>query len=269
MHGELLSVYWQNVGNHNLKILFRQICYLTISNLKTRYRNTLSGILWVVLYPTILYGAQAFVFHYILKLNVNNYLVFLLSGLLPWIFFVQSLEMNTTMIVNNARLIKSFPIHPIVPVTSQILDNLLNFSLSFLVILIPVLALTKNFHWSLVFLPLPILILLVAVGSLAFLLAICQVFFYDTKFVITFVLSIAFYLTPIFYPADFISPEMKWLLDFNPLVYLIAPFQTLLKFGDLFDFWRSLGFALVISGGVLILAMLVWTRKKHDLYFRL
>jgi lipopolysaccharide transport system permease protein len=257
------------VTSEKFTIYFRQIYYLTSSNLKTRYRNTVSGLLWVLLYPTILYGAQAFAFNYILKLNVSNYLVFLLSGLLPWIFLVQSLEMNTTMIVNNSRLIKAFPVHPAVPVTSQILDNLINFVISFLVILIPVLAASGQFHWSLILLPLPILILLIAVASLSFLLAVSQVFFYDTKFVITFLLSIAFYLTPIFYPVDFVSPEIRWILDFNPLLYLIAPFQVLLKFGDLGNFWFSLGRSTTVALIISALSLLIWRRKKHELYFRL
>src|SRR4051812_48169864 len=59
---------------------------LTLANLKTRYRNTSLGFLWVLLNPILIYGAQSYAFGRILKLDVSHYNLFLVTGLIPWIF---------------------------------------------------------------------------------------------------------------------------------------------------------------------------------------
>src|ERR1035437_5970491 len=108
----LRSALRMEIGTQNPwsehRVLIRQVRALTVANLKSRYRKTFVGFLWVILNPLILYGVQSLVFMKFLKLQVPNYTLFLLSGLLPWVFIVQSVEMCTSLIVINGKLFKSF-----------------------------------------------------------------------------------------------------------------------------------------------------------------
>ena len=77
-----------------IQIFSRQLISLTLANMKARYRKTFAGFLWVILNPIILYSVQSVVFRKILKIELPDYSLFLLGGLLPWIFITSTLEMS-------------------------------------------------------------------------------------------------------------------------------------------------------------------------------
>ena len=84
-----------------MKIFIRQLISLTFANMKARYRKTLAGFIWVILNPIILYSVQSIVFRKILKIDVPDYSLFLMGGLLPWIFITNTLEMSIPYLYNN------------------------------------------------------------------------------------------------------------------------------------------------------------------------
>jgi lipopolysaccharide transport system permease protein len=249
---------------------WRQVQTLTSASIRSRYRNTFAGLLWVILNPVLMFSAQSFAFKYILKINVENYPLFLLTGLLPWIFFSSSISMGTTIIVSNARLYKSFPIHPLVSLTSTLIDNLINFVIAFVVILVPVFFLTPNADRALLLLlPFPLISLFIATIACSLILATLQVFLHDVKFIVDFVMSVAFYVTPIFYPTRFVDPQFRWIIDFNPFAVLLAPFQALSGTSLPDDFFARLGLSTVLSLCLLAFALYFWNRKKNMVYFYL
>jgi ABC-type polysaccharide/polyol phosphate export permease len=214
----------------------------------------------------IIYGTQSYVFHSILKLQVDRYPLFLLSGLLPWIFIVQSIEMCTGMLTNSARLLKSFPIHPFVFLSSQILDNLINFSAAFAVLLIPTLFLNKIPLVGLLVLPIPLTILFFAVFGMTWMLSTIHVFFRDTRFIVSFVLNVLFFLTPIFYPLDFVPPHFRWLTEINPIYLLIRPFRSCLYEWDGVLFLDHTLVAMGVGGLFCAGAWLYWRRHRNEVY---
>ncbi len=249
---------------------WRQVKTLTKASIKARYRNTFAGVLWVVLSPLLMFSAQGYAFKFVLRIKFDNYPLFLLSGLLPWIFFIQSIQMGTTIFVVHGRLLKSFPLHPLVCLISLILDNLINFSLTFVLILLPLLFFTEGAtvsHFLLI--PLPLLSLLIATVGSAWFLATLQVFFHDTRYIVDFVSSIAFYLTPIFYPKQFVGPEWYALVDYNPLAILLTPLQALSRTQLPDDFVFSVFASFGVSLSIFALAFVFWYRKKNLVYLYL
>jgi lipopolysaccharide transport system permease protein len=256
-------------NREKLYLSYRQSLRLTTANLKSRYRKTWSGFLWVVLNPILIYGAQSYAFSIILKLNIAHYSLFLLSGLLPWIFISQSLEMSAGIFVNSGRLLKSFPIHPVVCLVAQIMDNAINFIAAFLLVLVFLLIHPVE-NWSrLLLLPIPIIFLVFGVFSAAWLLATLQVFFRDTRFIISFVLSIGFFLTPIFYPQFLVPEKYQWIVTLNPVHHFLAPFRAL--FGDyggasFVPACRNAGITALI---IFLTAFLFWRKNRNAIYFYL
>lgn len=250
------------------KFWLQQARSLVIANMKSRYRNTFTGFVWVVLNPILIFGAQALVFHHILKINVDHYPLFLLSGLIPWIFIVQSVDMGTSVFANSNRLLKSFPIHPFVLLISQLWDNFFNFIIGMLVIF-SASAFIFDFELSRgVLLPLCAIPLFLFTMGVVMFLATLQVFFWDTRFIVTFVMNFVFYLTPIIYPVEFIDPKYQWLFELNPLRHIIHPFQVAVS-GTVTDFpilwFKALGLGVAVVG----LAGLYWRRSKYEFYFSL
>lgn len=239
-----------------------------MASLKSRYRKTIAGFLWVILSPLLMFGVQSLVFKHFLKLQIHDYNLFLVSGLLPWIFFSTTLQMGTPVFVSNAHLLRSFKINPLVILSSQVLDNFINFCVTFLLIFLPFYLTSDRDVLILGLLPLAMIPLLIGTLSLCLTLSTINVFFRDTNFVMGFVLSIAFYLTPIFYPRDYIPDNWYWIVDSNPIYYFLAPFRNLMFF-ESEVFFMSVLKGLAVALGFLVLATLVWKRKKNVFYHKI
>lgn len=206
---------------------WRQIKVLLSANLKARYRGTFWGFAWVVLNPALQYTAQAIAFHFFLRLDVKNYPLFLLTGVLPWVFWTSTVDMSTTALVSQSKLIKSFPISPLVILSSLVLENCVGFLVTFFLLLMGLLVYYGQNLIALVLLLLPLALLLLASFGLSVICSFLHVTFRDTKFVVSFSIQILFFLTPIFYPAERVPEEFKFLIAINPFYYLITPFRTL------------------------------------------
>jgi len=234
--------------------------------MKARYRKTMAGFLWVVLSPILMYSVQAFVFKKFLNLSIPNYSLFLLGGLLPWIMIVSSWEMSTTSIVSSSSILKSFSISPFVIVSSQIVDNFINFVFAFFIVLIPTVLLSGNLNVAFLFLPLALILLLAFVWVTTSLLAIFHVFYRDIKYLVSFGVSIVFFLTPIFYPVSYVPDEYRWLITINPFYAVIEPFRLILYHGE----WHGLWLPFTKTIGMLIVSIITlkvfWKIKKNELY---
>lgn len=249
-----------------IRIFIIRTLVLTKASLKSRYRQTFAGFIWVVINPILMFGIQCFVFSQILNLNVENYLIFLLSGLVPWIFIVQSLEMSVSSIVNAAHFVKSFEAPPLTYLVVQLLDNFLNFIAAFSILLLIVFFRADINFAGFVYLPIAFAILFSGVFIISWLVATMQIFFKDTKFILSFFLNGMFFLTPIFYPASFIPSEYSWVLKYNVFYSLIRPFINILYKYDLLSLHDSIFNAV---GTLLILLFFTysfWLVKRNKIY---
>jgi ABC-type polysaccharide/polyol phosphate export permease len=248
-------------------VFWRQTKVMTVANLKCRYRKTLAGFLWVVLNPMITFSVQALVFGKFLKIDVEHYLLFLVSGLVPWIFIAQTLEMSAPVFLASGPLLKSFSASPLVYLSAQVFDNLINFAAGFLLALFPIWFLSGTLGWHLLLLPFAMLTLALGVFATAWLLATFQVFFRDTRFLISFAAQVGFFLTPIFYPRSFVPAGLQWLTAINPIYRLISPFQVLIHDYSRPAFSAAIGGAALTAALLWALALAVWWRRRNLVYF--
>ncbi len=249
---------------------FRQIRTLTSASIRSRYRNSFAGLLWVVLNPVLMFAAQAYAFKLVLKVQVEHYSLFLLTGLLPWMFLSQSVSMCTTLITSQARLFKSFPIHPVSSIISVIADNLINWTLAICILLLGFLFFSSQpLPPHLILLPVPMFAIFLATLGIACLVATVQVFFADAKFVFDFGIGIAFFVTPIIYPLEFVEEPYRSLIAVNPFTILIAPLQALSRENLPGDYWQTVIYAYILAVAFVLAAAFMWRRLKNGLYFRL
>jgi ABC-type polysaccharide/polyol phosphate export permease len=250
-------------------IWMTQVRELTLANLKVRYRKTWIGFLWVILNPLILLAIQGFVFSEIFHIQIEKYIFYLVAGLLPWIFISQTLEMGTSLLKSQSLTIKAFSIKPFQIIAALTLENIINLGAASLLVLVPLLSSTDKPSWILLLWIANAIPLVLAVISLTFLAATINVLFKDLRFVISFVLNIFYFITPIFYSADYVPERWQSFLKFNLFYILINPFQQLT-----FDFSLShWGFALIkstaLSGALAWMTFLHWRRIKNSFYLHL
>lgn len=252
-----------------LRLTLRQILIMTKSNMMSRYRKTIAGFIWVVMNPIIMYAVQSFVFRKLLKIAVPNYALFLLSGLLPWIFITMTIDMVTPVLDLSNELLKSFKMNPVVLVCSQVLDNFFNFLFAFFVVLIPSWFFMGGDWRGLILLPPILFSLLLFVGSACWFLSTLQVFFKDVKFVVSFIFSILFFLTPIFYPIDYIPESYRFLVKLNPIYAQIEPFRFSIYNFNFEELVKSMLRAYAYSTTLVAMAFFYWRKKKNEFYLSL
>lgn len=244
---------------------------LAKAQMKARYRKTFAGFLWVILNPLLTYGVHAIIFIHILKIEMQNYFLFLLSGLIPWIFITSTLNMTTNLFVVSRDLLLSFRINPLTLLLSQIMDNLINFVAAF-VILFCGLTLFTDVHFNLFGMllgPVAVLLMLVSVFVVSFLMATIQVFYRDMAYINTFLTGLMYLLTPIFYPKSLIPEQFRLLTHFNPYFAVIEPFQIC--------FWSFSweAWSLAFARAVMWLAvwstatLFIWRRSQNEFYLRI
>lgn len=246
----------------------RLITTLTTANLKSRYRNTIYGFLWVLLNPILTYVVQVFAFTTIFQVRFANYGVFLLAGLFPWLFIVQSVEMCTGIFLNNGGIIKNIPLPPLLLVFVQILDNFINFFCAFVIIILYYSVFHSLSPMLFLYILIPTISLIIAVTSICTIFSLLNVRFRDLKFVVSFVFSLLFYLTPIFYSITQVPERLKFIIGNNPFYYLIHPYQHLLLANDIdYQFFEMVLRSYLFSFVLLGLAFLCWSKMKKFLVF--
>lgn len=252
-----------------LHLYWIQVKDLTLASLKSRYRKTWAGFLWVVMNPILMFGVQSLVFKKFLNIQIPDYYLFLLGGLLPWIFISSTIQMGTPVFVTQSHLLRSFKINPLVILASGVLDNFFNFMASFILILGPFYFWADKEFLPLLLIPLSLIPLLMGTFAMTLIFSTLNVFYRDINFVMSFVFSLLFFITPIFYPRHFVPLEFQWMIDCNPLYYFIEPFRIITHEAELVGFgmafMKSLGLGFILSG----LSVGVWKRKLNAFYHKL
>jgi len=206
---------------------YRELLYFLVwRDIKVRYKQTVIGILWVILQPWFTVLIFSVVFGLLLKVPSDGtpYPLFYFSAFLPWSFFSGALSHVSGGLVSSANLIKKvyFPrlVIPISGVASGIVDFLIGFGVFLIMMWAYGLPLTVNILW------LPLLFLLAVITSLGvgLWLSALNVQFRDVTYVVPFLIQVWFYVTPVIYSSRLFG---RWepLLALNPMAGVIEGFR--------------------------------------------
>jgi ABC-type polysaccharide/polyol phosphate export permease len=217
---------------------------LVARELKARYRGSVLGFVWSFVNPLLLLSIYSFVFTTVMRNDDSQtrpFAVFLFCGLLPWTWFSASLTEATSSLISGGNLIKKvlFPAE-VLPIVS-VLANMVHFLLG-LLILAAFMILFQHYPdmaglpWFFVV----VAVQLVFTLGLAFALSALTVHFRDVRDLLTNVLTLWFFATPIIYPY-FMPTVSRFLTLFrlNPFYHLAVSYQEILFFGQ-FGHARSL-----------------------------
>jgi len=232
---------------------------LVARDLRTKYRGSFFGIFWSLLNPLLLMLVYTLVFSVIVRVNIHPYAIFLLTGLVPWNAFAQSLTTATTSVLDNAQIVRKiyFPLQ-LLPLSSVIAISV-NFAIN--IGLLAVLTVVFRAHLGVTMLLLPVLVVvqLAFTFGLASLLAAAQVYFRDVQYFLGILLTAWFFLTPIVYSLDLVPPRLRPILALNPMAWDISSFQDVWFYGRLPNWSYFLGFC-AVSALTLLVGIIVYSR---------
>jgi|CXWL01.1.fsa_nt_gi ABC-type polysaccharide/polyol phosphate export permease len=207
------------------------ILELVARDLKVRYRRSTLGFLWTMLQPLLMMLVLQVAFAAVFRLNVENYAVYVLAGVLFWNFFSQTIVTSMNSLKGNAQLLKKLPLPCAVFPVATVIAGVVNMVLA-LVPLFAILVVTGHpLNWSLLFLPVAILIAALFTLGAGLLLSPLAVFFHDTVELINVVLALLMYLTPIMYPLSIIPERWRWLVRLNPVRSILEVFRDPIYYG--------------------------------------
>lgn len=209
---------------------------LTARELKARYRGSVLGFFWSLVNPLLLFAVYGFVFSFILQPRMGGgaepYAVFLVTGLFPWIWFSGSLLEGSGSLLANAGLIRkaAFPAE-VLPAVS-VASHLVHFLLA-LPIVAGALAVGRYLGhpvggWGALLLPAVVLLQLPLVAGLALGLAALAAHFKDVRDILSNLLTLLFFSTPIIYPLEAVPGWMRAAVRMNPLTPYTLAYQDVL-----------------------------------------
>jgi len=215
----------------NLAQRFDILRELVDRDMKLLYKRSTLGIAWTLITPLLQLVVFAFVFQVVLPTSISRYASFTFTGLLVWNWFQSSLYQATGVIIGNRSLIRQpgFPIAilPVVVTTTGFIHFLLALPVLIIFLLIDGIELKP------VILLLPILQALqfMLSVSLAYVLAALNVTFRDTQHTLGVVLTLLFYVTPIFYDIKHLPANYQSFYNLNPMVHIVSAYRAILLEG--------------------------------------
>ncbi|MFH1033447.1 MAG: ABC transporter permease [Pseudomonadota bacterium] len=214
--------------------------------LKGRYRGSLLGFLWTFLNPLLLLLVYALVFSVYFRVQMEHYAAFMFTGLLPWIFFSQSLNEGAGAITDGGSLVTKvlFP-QQVLPAV-KVLANLVNYLLSLPILLGFLLFQQVPLTWCLLAFPLVAALHLVFTLALVLILATATVFMRDTRHLLNNLLTLWFFLTPVLYPLTQVPEKYRFLVYLNPAAVFTLAYQDIIFYGR-WPRWDHLGALALLS----------------------
>jgi len=228
-----------------------------------RYTGSMLGVLWSMLLPIAQLLVLVFVFQKVVPLEIEAYPAFVFSGLLPWTWFASCLIGAGGLFLTNRDLLRrpNFPWALLIVVNT--LSNLLAFVVSLPILFGMLFFYSRPVSSTLLALPLLLLIQSLLTIGLSLIIATLNVFYRDVQHIMGIVVSLLFYLTPVFYRPDAVAEEYQMLLMLNPMAVMVTSYRAVTFYGAAPE-WGLLLLTGAVSVALCGLGYLVYRTQQHN-----
>jgi ABC-type polysaccharide/polyol phosphate export permease len=217
---------------------------LVARELKARYRGSVLGFFWSFINPLLLLLIYSFIFEYIIPSRVEGlepYALFMFCGILPWTWFASSLNESAGVLISGGNLIKKvlFPAE-ILPIVT-VLANMVHFFLG-----LPILGAFLLYYRAplafpeILWFPVIVAVQLLFTLGCALVLSALTVHFRDIRDILSNILTLWFFATPIIYPMSNVPVARRWWFNLNPFTHLAVSYQEVLFYDGRFGHWKWL-----------------------------
>lgn len=244
---------------------FRELFYfLAWRDIKVRYKQTALGAAWAVLQPLLTMGLFSLLFGVFLKLPSGGapYPLFVLSALLPWQLFAYALTHSSESLVADRNLITKVYFPRLVVPLSSVTAGLVDFGVSFLLLVGMLLLYRQPLTWRILALPAFVLLVLLTAMGVGLWFSALNVQYRDVRYTVPFLAQFWFYATPIAYSIEIIPPQWRALYSLNPMTGVVEGFRWALLGTD-----YSVGPLVLVSSAMVLLLFisgLVYFKRMEE-----
>ena len=224
----------------NFKHYWFLMTQLISRDFKVKYKRSVLGVVWSLLYPILMLTVMTIVFSNMFKFSVPgvNYVVYLMTGIIMWNYFSEASNTAMTSVVMNFTLINKVYIPKyIFPIAKCIFVGI-----NFVLTLIPWLAIIGlsyfglgkyvcHFNWYFLLLPYIFFCLFLFTIGVSLFLSCVSVFLRDVFYIYGIVLTMWNYITPVFYSIEMLPPKLQYLWHFNPLYQYLTAAREIVLYG--------------------------------------
>lgn len=254
----ILRSVWRN------RALVRE---MTRRELTDMHAGQAAGVIWLVVHPLFLFMVYAFLFSVVFSMRIGekgptDYLVYLFSGLAPWLMTADVLARSSNVIVSNAAIVKKVTFPTEVLIAKTVLASVLVQGLLFACVIVYAVVTRGHLPWSFLLLPVVFGLHLVLLWGLAMLLASLTPYFRDVPELVRIFVTINIYLVPIVYLPNMVPGALRFVVDLNPFSYLIWSYQEIIYYESVRRpaVWLGL---IAVSGGAVLAGSYVFSRLRH------
>ena len=192
-----------------------------------------------------------------------NFGLYLYCGLLPFMVYAQALNQGVNVIRRNSALVEKvvFPLE-ILPLTTVITSLIQNF-FGVPALMLVLVMLEQRLEWTAFMLPLVMVPQLLFTLGLAYLMAVAGTYVPDISETLRGVVRATFFITPILWPAERVPENFRFLVDYNPLAFLVEAYRNLILDGKLPDSMAAIYFSLVALA-LFVVGFAAFNRVKHN-----
>lgn len=224
-----MKCYTRGAVIANLRILWRYrdlLRSLIQRDLRVKYKGSVLGIGWSLAHPLVVAAVYTVAFRYILKVPIDNFALFLLSGMLPWTAFTASLAQSTGSIVDNAGLVRKVAFPRMVLPLGAIGSQFAQFGFMYGALLVGAIVAGPGLAPSLLSVPVIAVLQLAFTAGLGLVLATLHVHFRDTRHLLDVAVQVWFWLTPIVYTVALIPERFRPLVYLNPMAAFVEGYHA-------------------------------------------
>lgn len=248
--------------------LFRN---LVRREVRQRYKGSALGLAWTLINPLLVVGAYWIVFRFLFGTPIPNYALFLFVGLMVWTLFFSGISLAAQSLISNSSLVTKvrFP-REIIPAASITANGVIAGAM--LIIALPLcIWQTTGARWTLVLLPVFLILTLAFTLGVGLLLSAVNVYFRDVEHIIQAIGVPWFFLTPIFYTYSSLPPtaqQHQVIIDILHWGNPISPFVITVQDTLFFGVWPTLGdsiYCIVAATLALIIGWFTFKRLEGEM----
>lgn len=254
--------YWRDLWSYRELFLF-----LAWRDILVRYKQAVIGVAWSVLRPLLTMIIFTIVFGKLAKLPSDGvpYPILVVAAMLPWHFFASAVSEGSNSLVQNASIISKVYFPRVIVPLSAVVVSLVDFLISFALLLALMLWYQFTPDWRILFLPaFLVLALVVSIGPILWLAAL-NVQYRDFRYVVPFLIQLGLFISPVGFSSSIVPEQWRLIYSLNPMVGVIDAFRWSVLGGQTPLYFP--GMVLSIATAVLLLVTGIWYFRKTERSF--
>lgn len=247
--GKTERQYWKDLWRYRELFLF-----LSWRDILVRYKQTVIGIAWSVIRPLLTMVVFTIVFGKLAKLPSDGgvpYPIMVYAAMLPWQLFAISFSESSNSLIGNAQLISKVYFPRLIIPTSPVIVALVDFLISFGLLVVLMLWYQFVPSWKIVFLPLLLFLALATALGVGLFFCALNVKYRDFRYIVPFVVQFGMYISPVGFSSAIVPEKWRFLYSLNPMVGVIDGFRWAILGTDVPLYWPGFLLSIGLTMGIL------------------